>query len=112
MAAIHHAADLRDKAAPFIGQASSFVERCASQGNAWHATGYHRARIAAMRGKPEAAPAALEAAYELGWRRGWWLAQDPALQGLRELPRFKALLALGGLIGPARLRVAESRPQP
>lgn len=94
VAAIYLAAEQRDKAEPFIEQASSFVEGYASQGNVWHAIGYHRARIAAMRGKPEAALAALEAAYELGWRRGWWLAHDPALQSLRELPRFKALLAL------------------
>lgn len=93
VAAIYYAADLRDKAEPFIEQASSFVERRVSQGNVWHAIGYHRARIAAMRGQPEAALAALEEAYRLGWRRGWWLAQDPALQSLRELPRFKTLLA-------------------
>ncbi len=93
VAAIYYAADLRDKAEPFIEQASSFVERRVSQGNVWHAIGYHRARIAAMRGQPEAALTALEDAFRLGWRRGWWLAQDPALQSLRELPRFKTLLA-------------------
>lgn len=93
VATIYSAAGQRDKAEPFIEQASGFIERYARQGNVWHATGYHRARIEALRGRPEPALAALEEAYQLGWRRGWWLAQDPALQSLRELPRFKAVLA-------------------
>ncbi|MDN3542963.1 MAG: winged helix-turn-helix domain-containing protein [Roseateles asaccharophilus] len=93
VAAVYHATGRREEAEPFIEQASSFVERYAKQGNVWHAIGYHRARMAAMRGQPEAALAALEDAVRLGWRRGWWLAQDPALQSLRELPRFKAVLA-------------------
>ncbi|MDT8999404.1 winged helix-turn-helix domain-containing protein [Paucibacter sp. APW11] len=93
VAAIYCATEHRDHAEPFIEQASSYVERYAKQGNVWHAIGYHRARIAALRGQPEAALAALEDAVRLGWRRGWWLAQDPALQSLRELPRFKAVLA-------------------
>jgi tetratricopeptide (TPR) repeat protein len=93
VAAIYYATGRREQAEPFIEQASSYVERYAKQGNVWHAIGYHRARIAAMRGEPEASLAALEDAVRLGWRRGWWLAQDPALQSLRELPRFKTLLA-------------------
>jgi tetratricopeptide (TPR) repeat protein len=93
VAAIYCATGRREQAEPFIEQASSYVERYAKQGNVWHAIGYHRARIAALRGQPEAALTALEDAYRLGWRRGWWLAQDPALQSLRELPRFKTLLA-------------------
>ncbi|MBY0234156.1 MAG: winged helix-turn-helix domain-containing protein [Burkholderiaceae bacterium] len=93
VAAIYCATEHREQAEPFIEQASSFIERYAKQGNVWHALGYHRARIEALRGRPEPALAALEQAYQLGWRRGWWLAQDPALQSLRELPRFKAVLA-------------------
>jgi len=93
VAAIYCATDHRDQAEPFIEQSSSYVERYAKQGNVWHAIGYHRARIAALRGQSDAALAALEDAVRLGWRRGWWLAQDPALQSLRELPRFKAVLA-------------------
>ncbi|RQO60375.1 hypothetical protein DBR47_08385 [Paucibacter sp. KBW04] len=93
VATIYSAAGQRDKAEAFIEQASAFVERYVRQGNVWHAAGYHRARVLALRGQVEAALAALEEAVRLGWRRGWWLAQDPALQGLREAPRFKALLA-------------------
>ncbi|MCV2362331.1 winged helix-turn-helix domain-containing protein [Paucibacter sp. DJ1R-11] len=93
VAVIYSATDHREQAEPFIEQASSYVERYAKQGNVWHAIGYHRARIAALRGQPDAALAALEDAVRLGWRRGWWLVQDPALQSLRELPRFKAVLA-------------------
>ncbi len=92
VAAIYCAADRRDQAEPFIESASGFIERYVRQGNVWHAAGYHRARVEALRGRSEPALAALEDGVRLGWRRGWWLAQDPALQSLRELPRFKALL--------------------
>jgi len=50
-------------------------------------------RIEALRGRTEPALAALEDALRLGWRRGWWLAQDPALESLRGQPRFTQLLA-------------------
>ena len=93
MAAIYTAADRRDKAEPFIAQAADDIDRYLKQGNVWHAAGYHRARIEALRGRPERALAALEDAVRLGWRRGWWLAQEPALVSLRSLPRFKLLLA-------------------
>jgi len=49
--------------------------------------------VAALCGQPEAALAALEDAVAQGWRRGWWLAQDPALQSLRDQPGFNALLS-------------------
>ena len=93
VAAIYTAADRRDKAEPFIAQAADDIDRYLKQGNVWHAAGYHRARIEALRGRPERALAALEDAVRLGWRRGWWLAQEPALVSLRSLPRFKLLLA-------------------
>jgi len=93
VATIYTAADQRDKAEPFIAQASTYIERYASQGNVWHAAGYHRARIEALRGRTEPALAALEDAERLGCRRGWWLAQDPALERLRGQPRFAQLLA-------------------
>ncbi len=93
VATVYNAAGQRQKADPFIDQAAAYVDRYVKQGNVWHAAGYHRARIAALRGQPEAALAALDDAVRLGWRRAWWLAQDPALHSLHNLPRFKALLA-------------------
>jgi len=93
VATVYNAVDQRDKAEPFIEQASAYVERYARQGNVWHAAGYHRARIESLRGRPEAALAALESAVAQGWRRGWWLKQDPALQSLRGQLRFDTLLA-------------------
>ena len=44
----------------------------------------------------QAAVAALEEAVGLGWRRSWWIAHDPALASVRELPRVAALQ-----VGPA-----------
>jgi len=93
VAAIYTAADRPEKAAPFIEQAIDFIDRHVKQGNVWHAAGYHRARAEAMRGRADAALSALEDAVRLGWRRGWWLSQDPALASLRGLPRFTASLA-------------------
>jgi len=93
VATVYMALDQPDKAVPFIEQADTYISRYVKQGNVWHAAGYHRARIAALRGEPEAALTALEGAISLGWRRGWWLQQDPALQPLQALPRFKAILA-------------------
>jgi len=93
VATVYSVAGQGEKAEPFIAQTAAYIDRYVKQGNVWHAAGYHRARIAALRGQPDAALAALEDAVRLGWRRGWWLAQDPALQSLHELPRFKAVLA-------------------
>ena len=93
VATIYSAAGQGEKAEPFIAQAAAYIDRYVKQGNVWHAAGYHRARIAALRGQPDVALTALEDAVRLGWRRGWWLAQDPALHSLRDLPRFKAVLA-------------------
>ena len=93
VATVYMALDQPEKAAPFIEQADTYIARYVKQGNVWHAAGYHQGRIAALRGQPEAALTALEGAVNLGWRRGWWLRQDPALQPLRALPRFNTLLA-------------------
>lgn len=92
VAAVYTAAGLAEQAAPFVDQASSYIERYAQRGNRWHAAGYHRARVEALRGRPAAALAMLQEAVRLGWRRGWWLRHDPALAGVRQLPGFAALL--------------------
>ena len=82
-----------EQARPFLEQAEAYVDRFERQGNVWHAIGYHKARIAALRGDQATALAQLEKAVDLGWRRGWWLKVDPALAGLRASPRFQTVLA-------------------
>ncbi|HUM11848.1 MAG TPA: winged helix-turn-helix domain-containing protein [Myxococcaceae bacterium] len=81
-----------EEARSFLDQAFAYVDRYERQGNVWHAIGYHKARIAAMRGDGATALAQLEKAVDLGWRRGWWLRVDPALASLRSSPRFQAVL--------------------
>jgi len=51
-------------------------------------------KIHAIRGDNESALLALENAIDAGWRANWWLhlEQDPALDNLRDDPRFQALL--------------------
>ncbi|MDJ0653601.1 MAG: winged helix-turn-helix domain-containing protein [Xanthomonadales bacterium] len=49
----------------------------------------------AQLGQPDKALDALEQAIDQGWRSNWWyfLRHDGALQSIRELPRFQALVA-------------------
>lgn len=81
------------RAEPLLAQADTFLARYRAQGNVWHTGPYLRARIEALRGRPEAALAALEEAVALGWRRAWSLPHDPALASLRTTPRMLALQA-------------------
>lgn len=81
------------RAEPLLAQAEAFLKRYRQQGNVWHTEPYLRARIEALRQRPQAAVAALEEAVGLGWRRAWWIAHDPALATVRELPRVVALQA-------------------
>lgn len=82
-----------EEARSFLDQAFAYVDRYERQGNVWHAIGYHKARIAAMRGDEPTALAQLEKAVDMGWRRGWWLKVNPALASLRSSPRFQIVLA-------------------
>lgn len=82
------------RAEPLLAQAEAFLRRYREQGNVWHAGAYLQARIEALRGHGGAAVTALEAAVAQGWRRSWWIAHDPALATVRELPRVQALQAL------------------
>ena len=64
-----------------------------SNGHVWHGLHYLRAGLQAQAGETAAALASLERAVELGWRRGWLMRVDPALQPLRGEQQFKELLA-------------------
>lgn len=81
------------RAEPLLAQAEAFLARYRTQGNLWHTGPFLRARIDALRGRPEAAVAALEEAVALGWRRAWSVPHDPALASVRALPRVLALQA-------------------
>lgn len=80
------------RAEPLLAQAEAFLRRYQGQGNVWHTGPFLRARIEALRGRPQAAVPLLEEAAGLGWRRVWALAQDPALAPVRSLPRAVALV--------------------
>jgi DNA-binding winged helix-turn-helix (wHTH) protein/tetratricopeptide (TPR) repeat protein len=79
------------RAEPLLAQAEAFLKRYRQQGNTWHTGPFLRARIEALRGRPQAAAALLEEAVNLGWRRAWTVPHDPALASVRELPRVVAL---------------------
>jgi len=95
----------REQAARHLDTVAAQLDALERQGNRWHALALHRARVAALRGQPDVACTALEAAVQAGSRHGWWLRLDPALAGLRAVPRFHAVLD-----GVAR-RVAAQRRQ-
>lgn len=81
------------RAEPLLAQAEAFLARYRRQGNVWPTEPYLRARIEALRQRPQAAVAALEQAVGQGWRRSWWIAHDPALASVRAQPRVAALQA-------------------
>jgi DNA-binding winged helix-turn-helix (wHTH) protein/tetratricopeptide (TPR) repeat protein len=81
------------RAEPLLAQADAFLARYRAQGNVWHTGPFLRARIEALRGRPDGAAAALEEAVALGWRRVWSVPHDPALASVRALPRVQTLLA-------------------
>lgn len=92
-AAVYQSLNEPARAEPLLAQAEAFLKRYREQGNVWHTEPYLRARIEALRQRPQAAVAALEEAVGLGWRRSWCIAHDPALASVRELPRVAALHA-------------------
>jgi len=93
LAAVYGALGREDRARPWLERAGQQLDRYERQGNVWHALAFHRARWLAMRGQHASALDALEAAARSGSRRGWWWRLDPALAGLRDAPRFRAVLA-------------------
>ena len=71
---------------------SAWIERVIRNGQVWHGAEYLRGALLALRGDPDGAMAALQRAYALGWRRGWWLRNDPAFAQLRGRADFARLL--------------------
>ncbi len=77
-------------AAPHLVAVEQQLDQLERNGNRWHALFFHRARLAALRDKPQAALAALESAVAAGSRRAWWLRLDPTFTALRGEPKFVA----------------------
>lgn len=93
IAATLHAMGDAEGAAPFLAEATAFIDRAETRGYVWHAIHYERGRIHALRGESEPALAQIEHAVATGWRRSWWARVDPALATLRSAPRLAAALA-------------------
>lgn len=77
----------------FESIANAHFDEVERNGHVWHGLHYLRAGVQAQSGDRAAALASLGRAVELGWRRAWQMRVDPALKSLRELPKFKELLA-------------------
>jgi tetratricopeptide (TPR) repeat protein len=91
LAAIYAAAGKRDKADPFLAAVWRDLDRLEQNRVAWHSIAFLRARILALRGDVSSALTQLERAVARGFRRGWWLRLDPALESVREETRLNEL---------------------
>jgi DNA-binding winged helix-turn-helix (wHTH) protein/tetratricopeptide (TPR) repeat protein len=101
-----------EAARPLLQWSQAWLQRLEQQ-NVWHALEYQSARVLALQGRRDEALSALESAALMGFRRGWWLAFDPAMQPLRGDPRFEAINArLTESSGQLRARYLEKRAQP
>ncbi|MFP5399174.1 MAG: winged helix-turn-helix domain-containing protein [Gammaproteobacteria bacterium] len=87
----------------WLALARTEIERCASNGCAWHSLAHQRARLLALGGQPQAAIEALRRAVDAGWRRAWGIALDPALAVVAPRPE------VGALLGALRLEIARQR---
>lgn len=93
LAAIAVAAGRHEKAEALLADVWAELDRLERNRVTWHSLAYLQARIAALRGDSAAAIAQLERAVMRGFRRGWWLAIDPAFSGLRGAAQAAAALA-------------------
>lgn len=80
------------RAKPLIREVAARLDRFERNGNSWAGIAYIRARICSLRGDTKAALDELEKAYERGWRRAWWMRNDPSMRRMAAEPRFLALL--------------------
>ncbi len=86
----------RARGTALLSDTDELFERLAGEGMVNAELDYQRALVLSMRGRHDAAAAALERAVAGGWRARWQARRDPALAGLRE---HKGL----AMIGPGRL---------
>lgn len=92
-----------------LAAVESGLERLAAQGNRFHALHFHRARLAALRGRGTAALEALEAAAAAGARRRWWWQLDPVFAAVRTEAPLSARFA--ALVGRVDADLARQRQQ-
>jgi TolB-like protein/Flp pilus assembly protein TadD len=81
----------RKRGMALLDDAERLLDRLAGEGLVNPELDYQRALVLALRGRYDAAAAALQRAVEGGWRTRWQARRDPALAGLRE----RKMLALG-----------------
>ncbi|MCG3189007.1 MAG: hypothetical protein LKCHEGNO_01250 [Burkholderiaceae bacterium] len=94
LAATFAAAGRHEAVEPLLADVWSGLDRLERNRLAWHSLPFLKARIAALRGDTAAAIALLERAVARGFRRGWWLAIDPAMVAVRASPQGAALTDL------------------
>ncbi len=74
----------RKRGAALLDDADRLITRLEKEGLVNAELDYQRALVLALRGRYEAAAAALQRAVDGGWRNRWQARRDPALAGLRE----------------------------
>ena len=74
----------RERGIALLDDAERLFDRLEKEGLVNADLDYHRALVLALRGRYDAATAAVQRAVEGGWRARWQARRDPALAGLRE----------------------------
>ncbi len=93
VAALYAHIDAFDAARPLLDDAQAMLDRLRTRGNVFHAIPFLEARIAALRGRGDAAVGLLERAVDAGWRRLWTIPFDPAFSHVASDRRVAQLTA-------------------
>jgi eukaryotic-like serine/threonine-protein kinase len=92
VAAAHQATGDAAGAAGHLAALTALLERLTAAGMRRHGVYELQAKVAALRGDPEAAMRALQRAADEGWRGVWFAEHEPYLAALRTRADYRALL--------------------
>ena len=76
-----------------LRESFDFLMMLREQGLATPGSYYVEAQIYALQGNKQAALISLRKAIDIGWRKHWYMVQDPNLESLRDTPEFREMMA-------------------